>query len=99
MSIKIDTGKVKSSSNKITSYNSEIFNDFFAMETAINNLNSNWDSDSSNLALQEFFNIKNAYHSSRYNVVDGMVKFINTYGGDQYEYTENKIVSAATYFR
>lgn len=99
MAIKIDTGAVRTTASQIANVNKKINDDFSAVETAINNLNKNWDGSASDTAIRKFQNIKSTYYNNRYNVVNDMVNFMLKQVGEGYEKAETAIVSAASAFK
>ena len=99
MAIQIDTNKVKTVATQIATTNQKISSDFSAVESAISNLNRNWDGTASNVASKKFNNIKNMYYDNRFNVVNDMVNFMKNQVGESYEKLESAIVSAASAFK
>lgn len=99
MAIKVNTAIVRSTASQISSINNKIKNDFSTIDTAINNLNANWDGSASDAAIRKFQNIKNNYYNNRYNVVNDMVNFMLKQVGEGYESTETVVSSAASAFK
>ena len=99
MAIKIDTNAVRTTATQIANTNQKISNDFSSVESAISNLNRNWDGMASDAAFRKFNNIKNTYYDNRYKVVNDMVNFMKKQVGEGYEQTETAIVSAASAFK
>ena len=75
MTIKIDTGSVRTTASQIANVNKKINDDFYSVETAIKNLNKNWDGSASDTAIRKFQSIKSTYYKTRYNVVNDMVNW------------------------
>lgn len=99
MAIKIDTGAVRNTARQIAKTNQKINEDFSSVNSAITNLNNNWDGTASDAAMRKFQNIKNIFLDSRYNVVNNIVNFMNVQIGDGYEKTETSIATAASAFK
>lgn len=99
MAIKINTATVRSTANQISTVNTKISNDFSAVQSAINSLNSNWDGSASDAAIRKFNNIKTTYFDKRYGVINDLTNFMLKQVGENYERTETSVSSAAKAFK
>ena len=99
MAVKINTGTVSTAATQIANVNRKIKNDFSSVETAVSNLNKNWEGSASETAMSKFKSIKSAYYDNRYNVVNDMVNFMKKQVGEGYDNVETAIVSAASAFK
>lgn len=99
MAISIDTGAVRNTARQIARTNQRINDDFSAVNSAITNLDRNWDGTASDAAMRKFQNIKNIFYDNRYNVVNNIVNFMNAQVGDGYEQTERSVSTAASAFK
>ena len=99
MAIKIDTGAVSATANRINNINTKLYSDFNNVISSINGLDATWDSRAASAAIAKFRNIHNEYADERYTVINNLVNFMRTTVGENYEIIESNAVSAAAQFK
>lgn len=89
-SVKVDTGKIVSTSKKIVDANVKIENNLSEISKAVSKLNSSWNGKVSNHAINAFNRIRNSYFDTRKDVMYSCVTYLNNVVGTGYEEAEKE---------
>lgn len=97
--LKMNTDAVITAAENIKLYNTQIRNNFSAVQTAINQLGNYWDGSAATAAISKFSAMKSKYCDARYNVLNNYVNFLLQQVGEGYTQTEEANVSLADQFK
>ena len=97
--MRINTAAVSSAANQIDSVNKEIRSDMGNVDTAIKNLQKNWEGSASSACNTRYKNIKSNFKETRFSIINNLVSFLKQYVGVEYENTEQKVSDAASKFK
>ena len=97
--MRINTAAVSSSASQIDAINKEIRSDMSNVDTAIKNLQKNWEGSGSSACNTRYKSIKSTFKEARFSVINNLVSFLKEHVGVTYEDTEQKVSNAASKFK
>ena len=99
MAIKINTGMVTYTADRIDLINRRIRDEYSMISTEMKNLQLNWSGEAATSCFTTNEYIKHNYLDPRYDVVAGLSSFMRKQVGVSYEVTEKDVSTAASAFK
>lgn len=97
--LKVSTDVVVSTAEEINGLNNQIRDGFADVETAMKQLDNQWDSSVATKAMEEFNKMRYSFTDARYKVLENYTNFLLQQIGEGYTQTEDKNKSWADAFK
>ena len=88
--IEVATNRVIKTADKIDKYNKKLQDEFTKVEHSINKLLNNWNSPTTNNAINQFKKIKTKCYDQRYNTINSYVVSLRNTISTDYKSVERK---------